>query len=80
MWKQGKVVEKMSATSSELDVPRVIERPRRRVVAKMPVIVRQPSGRKKTKHQTPQEIVDEFWQKFNTKKPGKGMDEASFDT
>ena len=27
---------------------------------------------KKAKHQAPQEAIDEFWQKFNTKTPGKG--------
>lgn len=31
---------------------------------------------KKTKKQAPQEIIDEFWTKFNTKTPGKGTQEA----
>lgn len=30
---------------------------------------------KKSKKQAPQEIIDEFWTKFNTKTPGKGMQE-----
>lgn len=27
---------------------------------------------KKPKHQAPQDAIDEFWQNFNTKTPGKG--------
>ena len=27
---------------------------------------------KKPKHQTPQDAIDEFWAKFDTKAPGKG--------
>jgi hypothetical protein len=28
---------------------------------------------KKKKHQSPQEAIDEFWSKFNSRTPGRGM-------
>lgn len=31
---------------------------------------------KKSKKQAPQEIIDEFWTKFNTKTPGRGTQET----
>lgn len=31
---------------------------------------------KKSKKQAPQEIIDKFWTKFNTKTPGKGTQET----
>lgn len=34
-----------------------------------------PTTTKKAKKQAPQEIIDEFWTKFNTKTPGKGTQE-----
>ncbi|KAI0376859.1 cysteine proteinase [Hypomontagnella monticulosa] len=40
----------------------------RTVMAEVPVTLPQP---KKTKQQTPQEAIDEFWKKFTTKAPGK---------
>jgi hypothetical protein len=36
------------------------------------LLVPAPTKSKKPKHQAPQEAVDEFWAKFNTKTPGKG--------
>ena len=42
----------------------------RTVMAEVPVTLPQP---KKTKQQTPQEAIDEFWKKFTTKAPGKGV-------
>ncbi len=42
----------------------------RTVIAEMPVnILTTP---KKPKQQAPQEAIDEFWDKFTTKAPGKG--------
>lgn len=43
----------------------------RTVIAEMPVVV--PNIPKKMKQQTPQEAIDEFWSKFTTKAPGKGV-------
>ncbi|KAI2618279.1 cysteine proteinase [Hypomontagnella submonticulosa] len=40
----------------------------RTVMAEVPVTLRQP---KKSKQQTPQEAIDDFWKKFTTKAPGK---------
>ncbi|KAI6086810.1 cysteine proteinase [Hypoxylon rubiginosum] len=41
----------------------------RTVMAEVPVTL--PQNPKKTKQQTPQEAIDEFWNKFTTKAPGK---------
>ncbi|RYP22199.1 hypothetical protein DL767_009107 [Monosporascus sp. MG133] len=41
----------------------------RKVIAEMPVTI--PTAPKRTKQQTPQEVIDEFWSKFTTKTPGK---------
>ncbi|XXH03295.1 hypothetical protein Hte_009693 [Hypoxylon texense] len=41
----------------------------RTVMAEVPVVL--PQHPKKTKLQTPQEAIDEFWNKFTTKAPGK---------
>ncbi|KAK8116388.1 calpain-8 [Apiospora kogelbergensis] len=41
----------------------------RTVMAEMPVVL--PSIPRKTKQQTPQQAIDEFWGKFTTKAPGK---------
>jgi hypothetical protein len=43
---------------------------RRPVLGEMPVTVARPP---KKPRQTPQEAVDEFWSKFTTKTPGKGL-------
>jgi len=40
------------------------------VVAEVPVTL---ATRKPRKQQSPQENIDEFWSKFTTKTPGKGM-------
>jgi hypothetical protein len=32
-----------------------------------------PATLKRVKQQAPQDAIDEFWDKFTTKKPGKGM-------
>jgi hypothetical protein len=45
------------------------------VLAEMPVIL--PHNRKKGKQKSPQEAIDEFWGKFTTKAPGKGMPETA---
>ncbi|KAK7995462.1 calpain family cysteine protease [Apiospora arundinis] len=41
----------------------------RTVMAEMPVVL--PNIPRKTKQQTPQQAIDEFWTKFTTKAPGK---------
>ncbi|KAK7912089.1 calpain family cysteine protease [Apiospora marii] len=41
----------------------------RTVMAEMPVVL--PNIPRKTKQQTPQQAIDEFWSKFTTKAPGK---------
>jgi hypothetical protein len=41
------------------------------VMAEVPVTLSQ--NPKKNKLQTPQEAIDEFWSKFTTKAPGKGL-------
>ncbi len=43
----------------------------RAVMAEVPVTLRR--APKQPKQQTPQEAIDEFWAKFTTKTPGKGM-------
>ena len=43
--------------------------PPRRMVAEVPLPM---APRKKTKQKNPQEKLDEFWNKFTTKAPGKG--------
>ena len=43
--------------------------PPRRMVAEVPLTM---APRKKTKQKNPQEKLDEFWNKFTTKAPGKG--------
>lgn len=40
-------------------------------MAEVPVTI--PQTPKKPKQQTPQQAIDEFWAKFTTKAPGKGM-------
>ena len=37
-----------------------------------PYIVMAPAPAKKVKHQSPQDAIDEFWNKFNSKTPGRG--------
>ena len=37
-----------------------------------PILQLLPAPVKKTKHQAPQDAIDEFWAKFNSKTPGKG--------
>lgn len=37
-----------------------------------PYIVMAPVPPKKVKHQSPQDAIDEFWEKFNSKTPGRG--------
>jgi hypothetical protein len=37
-----------------------------------PYIVMAPAPAKKVKHQSPQDAIDEFWGKFNSKTPGRG--------
>ena len=37
-----------------------------------PYIVMAPAPPKKVKHQSPQDAIDEFWGKFNSKTPGRG--------
>jgi len=37
-----------------------------------PYIVMTPASPKKVKHQSPQDAIDEFWGKFNSKTPGRG--------
>lgn len=43
----------------------------RTVMAEMPVVLS--NIPRKMKQQTPQQAIDEFWGKFTTKAPGKGM-------
>lgn len=40
------------------------------IMAEVPITLT--SHPKKTKEQTPQQVIDEFWAKFTTKAPGKG--------
>jgi hypothetical protein len=37
-----------------------------------PYIVMAPVPPKKVKHQSPQDAIDEFWEKFSSKSPGRG--------
>ncbi|TAQ87822.1 hypothetical protein B7494_g3844 [Chlorociboria aeruginascens] len=37
----------------------------------LPIMLMAPTQSKKAKHQTPQQTIDEFWEKFNSKHPGK---------
>jgi hypothetical protein len=37
-----------------------------------PYIVMAPAPPKKVKHQSPQDAIDEFWGRFNSKTPGRG--------
>lgn len=37
-----------------------------------PYVVMAPAPPKKIKHQSPQDAIDEFWGKFNSKTPGRG--------
>jgi hypothetical protein len=41
------------------------------IMAEIPVTLTQ--APKKNKQQAPQEAIDEFWSKFTTKTPGKGL-------
>ena len=39
-----------------------------------PFIVMAPAPPKKVKHQSPQDAIDEFWGKFDSKTPGRGKE------
>jgi hypothetical protein len=49
----------------------VADGPPRTLLTEMPVQI--VSQAKKAKQQTPQAAIDEFWSKFTTKTPGKGV-------
>jgi hypothetical protein len=60
----------MSVLSALADNPPGISRT---VMAEMPVVLQTSNRGDRAKLKSPQQKVDEFWRRFSTEVPGKGM-------